>query len=506
LKVLENIGTLFDMKLLLHRIVILVVCPLLIFGNEQPKHWSELTATELAHTYRILCESHPGYENPYDPEFKPLLDEHYQYCRAKLAEVSTWGGYVNLLKFFVNRLKDPHCKVVFHGGETQVEWPGFIAKCLGHNFYLVDVKGTLPNRRIISWNSEPVSDYIKTKILPYKGGDVAFPNFLEFPLHASRVFAAPYLTLWEENPWISKPMECEVEEEGEAYKICLEWQPIDRKQYLKEAALAIQGKPNSIEISWLSAHEVWVFLPTFAPLNEEVCESLRESARQLGNVQDGDLVILDLRGNRGGNLQWGVDLLKALFGDDYYHQEMGKAYQENNQFILHRISDKNILKKEEIYETFIKHKVNEEQTQSIEKLIFEMKEAKKTGSLYFIEPNRFGLASSSLDSLMPLTARCRPRILVITDSWNTSATTSFLDQLKILTSFEQVGWPTGAETWYTELNSEALPSGLATLYFPQVYYTKRFRLPGECHIPTIFWPSEPKEITPDNQFILKHFR
>ena len=32
----------------------------------------------------------------------------------KVAEISGWGGYINLLKLFVNQLKDPHCKVVFH--------------------------------------------------------------------------------------------------------------------------------------------------------------------------------------------------------------------------------------------------------------------------------------------------------------------------------------------------------------------------------------------------------
>lgn len=472
------------------------------FFNLNATNWREAAKSDLNFIYNTLKEDHPGYYNPKDSEFCDLLENSYRKSCDKLYEVSSFYDYAKLMCFFINKFEDVHLKVVLNYEKHLVEWPGFIVKYLNGGFFIFDVDDNCSPKKLLSWNGFSPEKYLKDFVIPDKEGGSELPRIGNPDIFASKVLSAPYMGIWDYNPWVEKPSYCIVENNGKKETINLEWQTIKRKKLMQKITFTLWGKRNSINTKKIDPKKVWISLPTFAPQSSDECNAIKNIVNEMKSIKNAELIIFDLRGNRGGNLQWGIDILHTLFGPEYYHSQINKTFEKIDKGVFWRASRNNLNSIKKSFISCLEQKVSSSMIDWFKKVVNGIESAIKHNKNYYFEEKQTFFVNQ-FSSHQALVNPVRAKIVVITDSLNASASLSFMDLLKILTPIFQIGWPTSADTNYSEIQVQNFPSGLGSIYFPMKYYINRMRLPNTPYNPDYLWPCEIKNITPSNKEFLK---
>lgn len=238
----------------------------------------------------------------------------------------------------------------------------------------------------------------------------------------------------------------------------------------------IPQKPNAIiskfSISEPSNEVAWVTLPTF-DLNSEQEKDCRKLVKQLLCLQTKQYIVFDVRGNQGGNSDYGTQIINALFGNEYAYQK--KCLHNKKVFVDWRASQGNL---SHISSLLTRYPTN----QWLQGVKEGLKESLEKGDSFYRE--------YSYETCGP-TKNITPKsgfgfkVIVITDSFNVSAALDFIDELKIMTKVILIEQKTKADRVYMEVRSLPLPSGFGTFSFPIKVYRNRLRLDNEPYAPNI---------------------
>lgn len=222
----------------------------------------------------------------------------------------------------------------------------------------------------------------------------------------------------------------------------------------------------------LTQNVTWVTLPTFEPntKQEKQFDALVQSISQLKNTK---YIVFDLRGNAGGNSQYGNLLTDALFG---------KAYAENKRCLLNQ-------------HTYVDWRASEG---NLKHIIFLESKYPQSAWLKTIE---VGL-KNSLSKQKPYYREYRQRVcnkkistkrpsaltevFVIIDSQNVSAVLDFIDELQAMsTPTVLIGEQTKADRLYMEIRPIDLPNNTGRFFLPIKVYRNRARLDKQPYVPNI---------------------
>jgi len=253
------------------------------------------------------------------------------------------------------------------------------------------------------------------------------------------------------------------------------WRPIDNETFTQNRMA--QSNPtgcNSFCIEEFGKNSIWVRLPHFFPTDNEL-NDIRAVIKKLASCKDKDRVIFDIRGNCGGNDNWGERVLASLYGKKYI-DNLSAA----NTSVGEMCATKELLKKYEFFSK--KEKLFGKESASY-------KETKKT-----IEQIKKALQLSPM-SLIPdgdshritevIENEICTKSIVITDYACVSAALSFIDLIKTIPGSKQVGLPTFTDTIYNDAHFVSLPSNNAKLMYPTKLYTDQIRKNNEPHIPDV---------------------
>ncbi len=263
------------------------------------------------------------------------------------------------------------------------------------------------------------------------------------------------------------------------HAVAVRWRPVGEASLSRRIAQASGIAIPALELRRIG--DVWlVSLPSFtwtgpdAARMQALVATLRDHAAEPHAARH---VVLDLRGNGGGNSQWSDDVAAALWG-----RSPVEAIEASDDGTLDwRVSTRN--------------------RDAIRADAADMmagghpEEATEWNGL----ARRMDQALHSGQSLMREAGTPRPatpvgpspfshRVLVLTDPHCASACLDFVDLLNRLPGTERIGLPTGADTNYLDVAFAPLPSGQASLVYAMKVYRHRTRAANAAYQPALAWP------------------
>lgn len=216
----------------------------------------------------------------------------------------------------------------------------------------------------------------------------------------------------------------------------------------------------------------WISLPTFV-LNKDQEKDLQEIFKQGEAIRNSQVIVLDLRGNMGGNSVYGRQVINFLFGMDYTNQKLSVFYQP--LFVDWRASIGNF--------NYLKETLRKNDTPATRARTDTFLEAFQKSVDQGLP---FFRAKEPTANVPPVTlpAPTLPLLVVVMDHSNFSSTLIFIDELKAMTDhLVLVGEESGADTVYGEIRRINLPSGRGLMALPMKIFGGRVRGNNESYKP-----------------------
>ena len=276
--------------------------------------------------------------------------------------------------------------------------------------------------------------------------------------------------------------QCRFDEAGAKREVDLRWQPIPEAA-LQQRITEAQGIPRP-PLGLRRVGGVWfVSLPSFqwtgtdlAPMQAFLAD-LNQHAAQLHAARH---VLIDLRGNDGGNSAWGDEVASALWGLDHVN-----AVEDSlDGSVEWRVSKRNAaaVQSDAAAARVAGHT---EQAEEFGAIAAKLAALSGTETALLPAPEPVGPAPE------PFASPFQHPVYVLTEPHCASACLDFMDLLRRLPGVVQLGLPTSADTTYLELALAPLPSGQATLAYAMKVYRNRARRNNEWYDPAIPWSGGP---------------
>ena len=217
---------------------------------------------------------------------------------------------------------------------------------------------------------------------------------------------------------------------------------------------------------------IWVTLPTF-DLRPDQQKEFDAILKQLQHTHKKKAIIFDLRGNQGGNSEYGSRILEALFGKQFVALKNCLAGQR--VYVDWRVSPGNL--------AHISYLSNLYKSPWLKQVEEGLKHSVAQNSHYYREHSSATCGSENDFSQIH---RPETQIAAVIDSSNVSAALDFIDELKLLDpNIKLIGQTTDADRLYMEVRRMSLPSGKGDFYFPIKVYRNRQRSDNQPYTPDI---------------------
>ena len=319
----------FLLRRLFLTLFMLVVLPPFVLADEaNAKHWRDLTVNDLSVIRQLIITSHPGAIDSDNESFIEWVERGYLEASQLSKRVSSRKDSQAVLNFYIAGFKDGHVGLnqPDQGGSS---WAGFILEMQGQNFVVKQVAKNwsvpLPpiDSKVVSCDNKSVREILQSEISPYVDRRLA--------LKSTWLHLAKQLTVDDANyPVLVRALSKSclvVLPNGVRQNFNLLWQE-DRGQL--EAFLRQPQPLQSLQN--LGGGRYWIHVSNFMPSAAENA-SLDKMLDVIKSIDDAKLVVLDTRGNRGGNSLVGAEILSALLGS-----QMVKSLDESSAYAMWRVS------------------------------------------------------------------------------------------------------------------------------------------------------------------------
>jgi hypothetical protein len=430
---------------------VLLVVPLAARAeNNAEAHWRALTQSDVEAAHNLLLDNHPAASpDAKDPFFPDALKKAYADARARAAEVTSFPGYVATLGAFANAMGDGHIGSRPLYVPSTIEWAGLMTVKRGPHWVVASedkgiVGEDITGARIISCNGVPVDDFARDTLGRYQR---------VWSVEAMRVLAAPRLLVDEGNPFVTRPSSCVVEKGGAQHAITLHWREISRATFVASIT-GVTGKAGYGLRQTGSGY--WISIEELGPKAQPVIDAAKAQQEQLRKAP---YVVLDLRGNGGGNDDYGRRLATVLYGRSYSVARIGEGEEEENSTAcasVWRASPENI--KAVDATVHMRAETGQTLSKGYRDGVAAMRAALEahhslTGNPV-CTPSHNASAATDAASLM------HGRMIVLSDAACFSSCINVVGYFKQLGA-TLVGQATGADTHFSEVRVVVLPSGLS---------------------------------------------
>lgn len=455
---------------------------------DKKRTWALAARTDLKAIYELLADNHPGPVDDLNPAFKWWHDEGLrQALDLARREVNSAAGYYFNLRFYVSGFRDTHLNLSSNL-ILKPKWPGFVVALRNGKFVVCGRRSARRIERIVA-PGETFSprEWLLRNVFPYAGNPELEASWVEF---------SPWLLVDLGNPWTKRPTA--VLYDGNRRPTPLRWRsiPISTLNDLIEDAQF--GPRPPFALREFSDNCIWISLPTFRPTGEDR-ESLKQIIRSLPERRNATVIVFDVRGNRGGNSQWGSDVLRALYGDAYYEfrrqtlQRLGtyvewRASRQNHQYINRRA--------QELEREFGRGSPIVRMMRTVDRKI---QRAVERGKVLCQHRDSRSVAALGRRPVNPV----KDRVFLLTDGRCGSSCLDFADELFAMQTVKHVGFPTNADSNYAEVRSEVLPSSISRLTFAMKVYRHRVRPANTPYLVQHRWSGEIADTEALEQWILK---
>ena len=433
-------------------IVIILTC-LSTASFAQSKSWllnSKLALQQIRQTVRSSMMVY--LDNP--PTLNQSLNKNYTKAICMASTQPNRRGYLYSLAFYTAGFNDPH----FHSTTPlfsnlispiaiTLKNPGILVS-YQHQQYQVSYRNptqtNLPpiGATLISCDNKPIEALVQSDILPFHVQARAHSQATKFSA-AIRIFL-------DGNPFRRYPKQCtfQVNHHSQQYKI--NWHTLSQQQAQSIPVIKnLLANPYHFSIMKLKPDGLWLSIPSLETSAQT--NNFFKHLKQLKNLRDHRPIVIDLRGNDGGNTTYANQLMKQLFGKAYFN----KISTNSHSVKQIRLSKQNLarLKKNKTVGTEILKK---------------MKQALDKKETFFT------LAKPHQPQQNPthIQSQYHHGLFVILDHHCFSSCLIFASQLARYPNTIFIGQPTASVSHYGEINTINLTGG-ATLQYPMAVFEVR---------------------------------
>lgn len=407
--------------------------------------WQSLTQVDVDAAYRLLRDNHPASTpEAHDPMFVARLDHAHTQALARISSVNSMEGYAAVLREFANAMGDGHISTYLKFQQQEVDWAGVVVARRGQDWVIAN-----EDEAIVG------SDVIGAKLVSCDG--IAIPEMarrvMKFRtvegVEAMQIMRAGRLLLDDGNPFLHRPSACKIDQNGDIRLLSLHWQSIDferlSKTYWKPAYGAAGFGVKTVGAGY------WVAIEQLDTRAQAVINQVSSDAEKL---RHSSFVVVDLRGNDGGDDGYGRRLAEALYGKAFVNERLGAPTDACPS--VFRASEQNIASTRAGAAAF-KTSGNNDAARDYDHATSSMEAARLAGRALTGPAECSVTAGHGNASSRPM---MKAPVIILTDVACFSScinTVGFFRKLGAI----QVGQMTGADTHYSEVREITLPSGLS---------------------------------------------
>lgn len=416
--------------------------------------WQALTRIDLEAAYDLLRDNHPANTiEANDQPFRDALASAHERALARIATVESLEGYTATLGEFANSMGDGHIASNSLFLKRTVRWAGLIAAKRGGHWVVANddrdwVGANLIGYEIVSCDGEPAAGF--------------GANAMHFRVVPSDdALRASWLLVDEGNPFLKPPASCVFLHDGTRSSLTLKWTNINRALLIQRYFKASYGQAGFGLRP--SGDGWWIALQGLSPEAQPVIDAVRQ---EQAAIRSAPYVVVDLRGDGGGDSAYGRALAEALYGSDFVDTRLGPPAEHDRCPSAFRASPGNIEAISALRAEFQKSGDTSGERQYAA-AIQAMKAAASAGHALS------GSTTCAVSNGEPNSTSPSPihgRVFVLTDAACFSSCVSTVGYFRKLGAI-QVGLPTGAVTHYSEVREIMLPSGLSTFSTLQAIMT-----------------------------------
>jgi hypothetical protein len=431
-----------------------------------PQAWRKAAATDLTAMHDMLRDNAPQMFVERDSaHFRKWLETGYAEAQAMLPGVQDYNGYVYLLRGYAGGFRDGHLGVGSpeHLGVSgrPPQWPGFATRWAG-GAYVVSMTSASAKEphppvgaELLDCDGNSAEDLARSRLDKYEGN---------LDLNTGRVWSALSLLLDRGNPFVKPLKTCRFREASGIRTYPLSYRPLDRKDgvftSLPKARFGLEHP----------APEVWrIGVPAMSG-ELDWPRLYADIEAHANDIRSSDRVIIDLRGNGGGDSQFAGELAKRLWGEpvtNYYLPFWGPAVypavSETRQYIagttipeLRKLSQAGKIPQGAVA-------AKEQFLALLDKAIAKGRKTITVGQQ--TKPERGAVPANPM----------KAQVFLVTDHACFSACLDLMDLFLAIPNVYHAGTQTGADTIFMELERHKLPSAMAYLAYGHHALIKRPR-------------------------------
>lgn len=430
-------------------------------------NWPARTLIDLAAIRRLIWENTPVPLDEENPQYRQWAIDGFAEAEARAAKVTDLPGYFFALAAYVNGFRDPHFQFGLTGDSPPMQWPGFVVARHGNKAEVVlSVEAGIPVGAIVAaCDGKPLQQLLQERIYPFR---------LNPQLADSQRVAMTRLFTHRGNPFAPPPAQCAFEQDGRAFQSALAWRsaPKDDDPWWKELQAAGTGPAAEWGLSEPAPGVFWIGVPTFSSGDETSAKLdalIREVSAAGAKMRAGRAIVIDTRGNGGGNSSWADKLAEAIFTADVLSRHQAPSREGAVDW---RASPDNAA----YWRAWSSQMVKEFGPLSINRGMAEFLAWQLSRSASSRPPMWRELGSSCHPARSGGLTQQRPKggespfpakVYFLSNGSCGSSCLNFADRVLMVPGVKLIGSATSGDGAYMEVRSEVLPSKLAEFTFPQ---------------------------------------
>ena len=458
--------------------------------------WQALTMADVAAMEALLREHSPIPHDTENPNLRAWLADGFQRARQRAASVTNEADWYYTLAAFTNGFRDPHVSVRPIGELPAAKWPGFVVAPVGANAVVVardESDATVPR----------IGDVITScdgESLPALAQSRVFPFVLNPAIPTDQRRAISRLFVYRDTTLVAAPNRCEVQtRDGQDPKstrsMNLNWREVPAEKVANAAWWARFNNVNSgptptFGVSEPATGVTWISVPTFQSGGEDApkLEALIAEVKRRGEpMRQGRAIVIDTRGNGGGNSAWATKLAEAIFTPEVLKKHQAQNITSGG--VDWRASKGNIA----FWQDWEQRMAREFGAFSGSRLFAQhvakrMQDTLDEGKVFYREGNDKTGPSGGATLKRPARDAASPfpaQVYFLSNGSCGSSCLNFADQVLFVPGVKLIGSATSGDGMLMDVRSEVLPSGLARLTLPQKIARGRGRGNLEVYLPDV---------------------
>jgi hypothetical protein len=444
-----------------------------------PVDWGQALRQDAQALHDVIADSHPGPVDAENPAFKPFLEDGLRTALGRAKTARTYEDWYFALQQYSASFDDAHLALTAfrpNPNPWRAYWPGFLTIQRGEV-------------NVVSFNRDPAAPPLGAVLVSCDGqaADAFAARFIgdglgRWNLKARREVYSNTLFVDQTNPYVHRPDRCVFKVDGAQRTFDLRWR--DLPDAVRDEGLATgRNMPftSPIGLRPFGGHGVWIGLGSFESEagNPETLAMTALQARvdaEAEALRDADILVFDLRGNRGGSSAYVTAMARSLWGDDWVSQHVPRAIG-----VDWRASQANLDLMTSYLDEFAD---NPTVLAWVKQIVAGMTQARAEGKDLWRQGGRE--AAADTPAAAPATTAMRARAYVLTDYNCVSACLDAVDTLTAVGAVH-VGQETSADTVYMDVRQQALPGGRVSVVVPMKVYRGRARGNNVTAVPKYQW-------------------